>query len=151
MKTAINLIRIGAFLLFSQAVMATPQQLLTDLQHMRLAATNAITNLFIQLIITSLFSLAPILVIDKKLGVLEALKQSYDQMKQLKRWLKLFMALIAITILTLILATPSIMGAYYNYPIITLLGAIIMVIYIIYMIPWMLTVYGLVYHHVIDD
>ena len=46
MKTAINLIRIGAFLLFSQAVMATPQQLLTDLQHMRLAATNAITNFY---------------------------------------------------------------------------------------------------------
>ena len=50
MKSAINLLRsgvlLGVLLSLSHTALATPQQLLSDLQHMRLAATNAVTNFY---------------------------------------------------------------------------------------------------------
>jgi len=46
MRLAFNTARLVVLLLLSQAALATPQQLLTDLQHMRLAATNAVTNFY---------------------------------------------------------------------------------------------------------
>lgn len=46
MRAVIHSLRLMVFLLISQSVLATPQQLLTDLQHMRLAATNAVTNFY---------------------------------------------------------------------------------------------------------
>lgn len=46
MRLALNTARLVVLLLLSQAALATPQQLLTDLQHMRLAATNAVTNFY---------------------------------------------------------------------------------------------------------
>lgn len=46
MRAVIYSIRLLVLLLLSQAAMATPQQLLTDLQHMRLSATNAVTNFY---------------------------------------------------------------------------------------------------------
>ncbi|WP_430462007.1 hypothetical protein ACQUQU_04245 [Thalassolituus sp. LLYu03] len=46
MRAVIQSLRLAALLLIAQAAMATPQQLLTDLQHMRLSATNAVTNFY---------------------------------------------------------------------------------------------------------
>lgn len=46
MRAVTNLFRAAVLLLVSQTVLATPQQLLADLQHMRLAATNAVTNFY---------------------------------------------------------------------------------------------------------
>jgi len=50
MNSVLNVFRIGVvsvvLALVSHAANATPQKLLTDLQHMRLAATNAVTNFY---------------------------------------------------------------------------------------------------------
>ncbi|MCA6062278.1 hypothetical protein [Thalassolituus marinus] len=46
MRAVIQTVRLALLALISQAALATPQQLMTDLQHMRLAATNAVTNFY---------------------------------------------------------------------------------------------------------
>lgn len=46
MQAVFNFVRAVTLLLVSQVALATPQQLLADLQHMRLSATNAVTNFY---------------------------------------------------------------------------------------------------------